>query len=163
MHSGFTLVELVVVLIIAAIIGLLAFPKSDNDQLVLAGQADQIASDIRYAQSLAMSQGITSGSRHGLLFTVGASPATYQFLSAGGNTVPNPVTGATPPTLPNFVTAGLTGLTQNLIAFDSKGVPYTDSNATLPLASPGATITLTLNGQTKQITVQPTTGRVLVQ
>lgn len=51
-RSAFTMLELVFVIVIIAILGVLALPSFDKNELELA--AEQVASDIRYTQHLAM-------------------------------------------------------------------------------------------------------------
>ncbi len=52
MRSAFTMLELVFVIVIIAILGVLALPSFNKNDLELA--AEQVASDIRYTQHLAM-------------------------------------------------------------------------------------------------------------
>ena len=76
-------------------------------------------------------------------------------MDNAGNLLPNPGTG---------LTAVLSGynppLTNNYVAFDSLGVPYT---APTVAQAALATLTLTSGGQTATVTVAPQTGRVQVQ
>ena len=60
------------------------------------------------------------------------------------------------------VTASLSSLPNNLIAFDGKGIPYTDASASTALAAT-ATLTLTFNNQTRSVAVARETGSVSVQ
>ena len=55
--TGFTLIELVVVLAIAATVAVVMVPKLSNEAFLVGTQADRLANDIRYVQSLAMTQG----------------------------------------------------------------------------------------------------------
>src|SRR6266850_1807625 len=55
--GGFTLVELIVMLIVIAVIAVIAAPKMSSDPVSIATEAEQLAGDIRYVQTLAMTQG----------------------------------------------------------------------------------------------------------
>jgi len=154
-QSAFTLVELVVVLIIAGIIAAFVFPRSVNDTLVLAAQAGQVAGDIRYAQSLAMTQ----GQRFRINFTPSVSPVVYQLGFANGVVATHPVVGAMSVSLNPLVTMTTINLTSNLVGFDGEGTPYSDPGVTTPL-SVVAILRLSLNGHSKDVTIQPQTGRV---
>ena len=54
---GFTLRELMIVMVIVGIISAIALPRTINDPVMLSTQASQLAGDIRYVQTLAMTQG----------------------------------------------------------------------------------------------------------
>jgi len=54
---GFTLRELIIVMVIVGIISAIALPRTINDPVMLSTQASQLAGDIRYVQTLAMTQG----------------------------------------------------------------------------------------------------------
>ena len=149
------MVELIVVLVIVAILATMAAPRWVTSP-TLDGQLQQLLSDIRYTQALALS--------HGQRFRVNLTlPSTYSMTTTSGTAVTNPSTGASSVTLTSGVTmTAVSNLPNNLIAFDEAGTPYTDSAATTPLAS-NATITLSANGLTRSILITPETGRVLAQ
>src|SRR5258708_23594605 len=89
MNRGFTLVELVVVMTLIVILTFVAVPRLSQNTLELSGQAEQVASDIRRAQSLSMTRGAALGSqgRYCVFFTA----TGYQFRHNGNSY-------ATPPT-----------------------------------------------------------------
>ncbi len=55
--AGFTLTELIVMMLVIAIISAIALPRMGNAPILLSTQAEQLAGDIRYVQTLAMTQG----------------------------------------------------------------------------------------------------------
>jgi len=161
--AGFTLTELVMVLAVVGIISAIAVSRMSNDPLVLATQAEQLASDIRYVQSLAMTQAALAPAqaRYRINFV---SASTYTFSMADGTAVPHPVTGSAAATsLSSGVTMTLppAGLANSLVGFDGRGIPYTDAAVAAALAAT-ATITLTKNAVTRSVTVAPETGLVRV-
>jgi MSHA pilin protein MshC len=149
-NSGYTLIELVATLILVAIIALVAIPRGPDSTPSLAAQAEQLISDIRYVQSLAISRGV----RHRLcLAAAGYTIAT----TSCGTPIAHPATGNTTP-------IGFTGVTlssslpNDYVAFDTAGVPYSTDPGTALTGN--ATITLTSNqGGSRAITVSPETGR----
>lgn len=152
---GFTLVELLLVLILIGIMAVIAVPNwvgSPN----LEAQTQALLSDLRYTQALAM----THGQRFDLNFTL---PSSYGISDPGGTAVANPSTGASTVSLVSGTTmSSLTNLPNNLISFDERGVPYTDSAATVALTA-NATIVLSANGITRNIIITPETGSMVAQ
>lgn len=147
---GFTLIELVVVLVLLGIVAAMVGVRLSASTSNLGAVADQLASDIRYAQSLAQ----TRAQRHCVN------------LAANGYTVTNNncVTAVNLPASANPVTLapGVTLATTNaLLSFNTLGQPFTDAAATAPLAAP-AVITLSAGGQSQTVRVTPVTGRVSV-
>jgi prepilin-type N-terminal cleavage/methylation domain-containing protein len=159
--AGFTLTELIMVLAVVAVISAIAVSRMSNDPLLVATQAEQLATDIRYVQSLAMTQAATTPaqSRYRINFV---SASTYTFTMADGTAVPHPVSGSTAATaLGSGVTMTLppAGLANSLVGFDGRGIPYTDAAVATALGAT-ATITLTKNAATRTVTVAPQTGLV---
>jgi MSHA pilin protein MshC len=151
-HGGFTLVELVAIILLLGILAFTAIPRYlDKGAIDVNVMAEQLANDIRYTQSLAM----TSGQRN----RINLAAASYQITTSAGAPVAHPATGSTAAiSLGNVTLGGYSGY----IAFDGKGIPYTNVSGTL-LGAP-ATITLNSPGATpRQIVVSPQTGRVIVQ
>jgi len=153
-QGGFTLIELTIVIIILSVLAATAFFSWPATTLNLDGQANQIAADIQYAQTLSM----TSGQRYRF---VKLSSTTYQILNASGSTVS--LYGRSTVTLNGNITFGtLTNLPNNLVAFDGEGSPYTDTGSPGTALASTATINLSASGQTTTVSITPQTGRVTV-
>lgn len=151
-NQGFSLVELVVVMIIIAVLAATFLPKTSDRVVNVNAQADMIGGDVRYVQSLAMTQ----GQRYYIDFP---TPTTYGlFAVSGAVAIPHPATGSTTPI---SLAAGITAVMSTpVIAFDGKGVPYTDTAATTVLSGVNAVITLSGGNATAVVSVFPETGRV---
>lgn len=149
--AGFTLLELVLVILVIGVISFTITPTRLETPIRLQYEAQRVLSDIRYAQALSMA----SGQRYRF---VRASTTTYQLLNEAGIaiTLPN---GSTTLTLSSGVSFGtLTNLPSNLVAFDSFGIPYTTSSYPGTALASAATIPLTNGTQTSIITITETTG-----
>jgi Tfp pilus assembly protein FimT len=155
--DGFTLMELVVIILLLGILTFTAIPRFlDKGAIDVSVMAEQLANDIRYTQSLAM----TSGQRNRINLTA----TTYQITTSSGGLLTHPVTGGTGPIVLGGVT--LSGwsppLTMDYVAFDGRGVPYSLVTSSTGLAT-NATITLSGGGRARNIVISPETGRVVVQ
>ena len=152
--KGFTLIELVMVIVLLGTLAVLASMRTPGDGINVVARAEQLASDIRYTQSLAMSR----GQRYRINFTA----SDYQITDITGTSPQqSPGTGLNMTSLTPAVLSGYNPpLTNNYVAFDSLGVPYT---APTVAQAALATLTLTSGGQTATVTVAPQTGRVQVQ
>lgn len=154
-QSGFTLLELVIVIIVLSIISTVVLFNWPGMTVNVGGQAQQLANDIRYTQALAMSK----GQRY---YLIKQSSTTYQIKSTSGSTVLLAL-GNTTMTLNSGITFGsFTNLPNNLIAFDGKGAPYTDTGSPGTALSSTATMALVSGSNTKTISISPETGRVTV-
>ncbi len=158
--AGFTLTELIVMMLVIAIISAIALPRMGNAPVLVSTQAEQLAGDIRYVQTLAMTQ----GQRYIISFP---SATSYRILDSLGLPVVHPVSGSNAAvTLGANVTLALQPTTPagNALEFDGLGVPYSVTTpATLngPLTQP-ATIKLTKDTENRSVTVTQETGRVTV-
>lgn len=154
--NGFTLVELVVIIILVALLAFTAMPRLPGPSLDVDSQAEQLVAEIRYTQSLSM----TRGDR----YRINLTSAGYQITDSGGvNPEVHPGSSSTNPVILDSVS--LSGynppLVNNYVAFDGRGIPYTNVAGTTLTAN--ATITLTGGGATRNIVISPETGRVVLQ
>jgi MSHA pilin protein MshC len=162
-HKGFTLIELVMILVLIGIIAVFAAPKLGNIATTNAGAfADKLRADIRYAQNMAMS----TNRRYRVYFNTAPSPNPgYTVVNdANGNgtwgeageVVMDPAgSGDLNIALNAGQYAGITfsavGFSGNYVEFNALGVPY-DSGGALTLSknvtiSPGGAI-VTVTAQT---------------
>jgi MSHA pilin protein MshC len=156
---GFTLIELIVVMVVLGILAAVFIPRSNNPAIIVSTQAEQLGADIRYIQSLAMTQ----GQRYRINFYPATSPPSYNFTDLSGAVAvahPSGTTGSV--FIAGGVSISLSNLPNSYLSFGGLGTPYTDA------ATPGnrlgstATITLTSSGSTRTVQIFPETGMVRV-
>ena|SRR5687768_6830202 len=157
-QRGFTLVEMIAVLVIISIISISVLPRAQStESMVLNGRALQLASDLRYVQARSM----TGGQR----FCLSLTASGYSLTTTDGSNNCTATTDAHPaglaqPIQPCVSCITWSNLPANVVQFDGLGVPYTAAATTL---ASNAVITLADGGITKTVTISPTTGRILVQ
>jgi MSHA pilin protein MshC len=146
--DGFTLIELVAVMVILATLGALAVPRFAHNDSTVPAHADQLGRVIRHAQAMAMNQGQA--------FTVDIQSATTYAITDGTSATPLPGPGNEGQlyTLDNNVT--LAGAD---VEFDSLGRPLNGA----VLGDTAQSWTLTgAGGNTASVSLQPVTGFVSV-
>ena len=150
---GYTLTELIIVIIIMGILAIGASIKWSYSTTSLDSQIALLVSDLRYAQNLS----VAKNERCRLVINTGSR--SYEIRNSTGVVQPLP-NGKSSATLIAGISFGtLTNITSTII-FDGKGIPYTDTSPETLLTT-AATITLQNNsGQTRTITIAPTTGNI---
>jgi type II secretory pathway pseudopilin PulG len=149
-YQGYSLIELAIILIMIGILAVYPLIKWPGTTVDVLAQAQLVASDIRYAQTLSMS-----------------TDSCYRFvrLSATSYNITNGITtiilpsGSTTMTLNSGISFG-SWSPANLIAFNSNGIPQSDACVTALTAN--ATIPVTGGSSTKTITINQVTGMVSV-
>lgn len=148
---GFTVLELVLVILIVGIIAVTVTPTNTQVPMRLAYEARRVLNDIRYTQALSMA----SGQRYRWVRT---SSTAYQITNEAGVALILP-SGSSTMTLSNGVSFGtLANLPNDLVAFDSRGTPYTTSSLPGTALGSTASIPVTNGSQTFTVSITPTTG-----
>lgn len=155
--QGFTLMELGIVLVLVSILATFAVSFWPGNATSVDGQAQRIASDLRYTQNLAMNR----GSRYYLIINIGAN--SYQIINQStGTAIVNPSSGSTTTTLANGVSFSATNLPNSLVAFDGQGNAYTSTAIPGTAITDDGSISVTGSGTTKIIWITAFTGRIYI-
>lgn len=148
---GFTLLEVVLVILIIGVIAITVTPTRLQVPMRMQYEATRVLNDIRYTQALSMA----SGQRYRWVRT---SSTSYQITDEAGTAIMLP-NGATTLTLASGISFGaFSNLPNTLVAFDSFGAPYTDSAYPGTALAATAIIPITNGTQTSNITIVQTTG-----
>lgn len=139
LQSGFTLIEMVMVIVIMGGLSAVAFSKFNRDTFDVVTASGELVQAIRYAQDKSMNH---SGATN---YQVAINSTGYT-VTQGSTAIPHPVTGAASY---SKTWSDITLDTTGTIVFDAYGNPG--------LASP-MTITLTKNTDTDSVTIENVTG-----
>jgi prepilin-type N-terminal cleavage/methylation domain-containing protein len=160
-RSGFTLVELMMVIVIMTIIGVGVIPlMSMGAQAQVYAAADSLAADMNYARNLAIT--------HGQTFRVHLHTwdNTYKILDVNGQTIMHPVTKkpyridyAADKRLSRVDLIGAAFDLTHEVRFDYQGSPYNGNGN--PLNS--GLVTLRADSEIRSVAVEPVTGVISVQ
>jgi prepilin-type N-terminal cleavage/methylation domain-containing protein len=160
-RNGFTLVELIIVVVILSIAAMIAVPMvSSAADMQVRSAANQIAAHLDYAKSMA----ITHQQSHSVVFDV--SNESYQVQDAGGTLIDHPVNPGdfvvnfsnTKLDKVDITSADFDGNITKAITFDYLGSPYSGTDTSTPLNT--GQITLQANDFSITVSVEPVTGYV---
>ena len=148
--AGFTLVEMMVVIVIIGIAAAMAIPMiSSSASFQLRSAGNLVAADLEYAKSMAISR----GKSYSVVFNTGTN--SYQIKDSNGNVVTPPGRKSTTQfgagAQLNDVAISSVSFTAGTVAFDYLGSP-----------TAGGTVQLQAGGLTKTVTVEPITGFISV-
>ncbi len=145
-QKGFTLIELIMVIVILGVLAVVAIPRFNGDVFTGRGLHDETMALLRFGQKTAIAQ------RRTVCVTVNATGITMTMFK--DNPAPTTCVAATPaqaPSLtPPFVPKGGTGLAGPALPFQFTPLGSTDQ---------AAAVTITVANSTP-ITVEPGTGYV---
>jgi prepilin-type N-terminal cleavage/methylation domain-containing protein len=143
-NGGFTLIEIIIVIVILAIAAMTAIPMlSSAGSVQIRSAANMIAADLEYAKSMAISR----GQDYSVEFD--ESSESYSIYKEGdASPIDHPVKKGFPYTI-DFKNDGR--LNKVDITFNCLGSPYY-----------GGTINLNADGSTATITVEPVTGYISI-
>lgn len=156
--AGFTLTELVMVLVVVAIVSAIALSRVGINPVLVSTQSEQLAADIRYVQTLAMTQ----AQRHIISFP---SATSYRFLDSAGNPVVHPVNGSNAAIIlgsGSYAGASSDHARRQRARIRRARIPY---SVTTPATFNGAltaqaTITLSRDAESRGTTIAHQTGKV---
>jgi MSHA pilin protein MshC len=151
--SGFTLIELIAVMILVGILAVFVAPRLNTSIYDARTVIDEAQSTLRYAQKIAVAQ-------HRPVFVVfGGNGGALCFDGACAAHVPTPTGAPAVINLPSGVTAGINRAIPGFY-FNALGKPF-DSGNVEPVSTFARTIvTISGGGMSRAITIEPETGYV---
>jgi MSHA pilin protein MshC len=154
--SGFTLVEIVVVVVLIGIISAVVFARSISmDRMNIVGEVDKIRNHIRYAQSMAM--------KRNEVWMISCDGSQYWMADSTSTAVPLPGETATTISLADL---GV-GMNAFTVYFDPLGIPYhayvdEDNNSPVTPGNPRF-INISAESESQALIVTPQTGLITTQ
>ncbi len=167
LRRGFTLVEVIIVVVIISIAAMMAVPMfSSAGSMQIGSAANIIAADLEYAKSMA----ITRGQNYSVVFD--ATAESYKIVDQNGNVVSHPVKQGFEYIVDfkndsrlskvDISSAQFQPNTANTITFDYLGSPYSGAVASSGYELNSGSIAISADGATTTITVEPVTGYITI-
>jgi MSHA pilin protein MshC len=144
-QTGFTLTELVLVIVIAGILSAVIYNRINVGSFKAEGSTDEIKAAVRYAHKLAVAQ------RRSVYLSASSPDLSLCYDLACGSRVAKPPSASDAFT----VTASDTLTLSSAFYFDSLGRPTLTSGSLATSA-----ITVSISGGTRTLTIEPQTGFV---
>jgi MSHA pilin protein MshC len=141
--NGFTIMEIVAVLIVLSILAAVAVNRVSYSGSKLIAQADTVKSHLRFAQLKALQDDVNS-------WKVEVSPSSYSILCEGGD-CPASIILPSESSHTHHFPAGVTASADTTVAFDSWGSPG-DEALEITLTEGGKTLTINIAAHTGYIT-----------
>ncbi len=157
-QRGFTLAELIIVLVLISILAAVAVPRLfDMDQFSARGTRDFVGASLRYAQKSAIAM------RRNVCVSVAATQVTITYAGtsgvnqacAAGNALVNPGNGLPYGDSSNALPAKAPVATPASLIFDAQGRPL--SAPSTPMLS---ALAISVTGHATPLTIEPETGVV---
>jgi MSHA pilin protein MshC len=157
-QAGFTLAELVIVMVLIGILSVVAVPRMfDMDQFSARGTRDFVGAALRYAQKSAIAM------RRNVCVTVGALQLNITYASNGGadqpcaagNALRNPGNDLAYSDSSNALPERAPVATPASLIFDAQGRPLS-----APSTPRTTALTITVTGNATPLTIEPETGIV---
>lgn len=161
-RSGFTLLELIIVIVVGGILAAVMMPRLERDPTREA--AKELVRNIQYTQHLAMVDDVYDAgnstwfsNRWKIVFA-----GTGYTVSSGAQEAVDPATKGKFGDLSEYTLDSLTpgGGCNSTLAFDNFGKPHTSVTALDATMTQACTIVLTGNGKTTTVAIEPQTGYV---
>jgi MSHA pilin protein MshC len=156
--AGFTLAELVIVLVLIGILSVVAVPRMfEMDAFSARGTRDFVGAALRYAQKSAVAM------RRNVCVTIAPTQLTVTYASSAGadqpcaaaNTLANPGNGLPYGDASNALPAKAPMATTGSLIFDAQGRPLS-----APSTPRTTALSLTVTGHATPLTIEPETGTV---
>lgn len=151
--KGFTLIEVVLLMIVIAIVTAIAFNHAYSNRVQLVAQTEVLKTHLRFAQSRAMNANQTWG------IEIYGDGSDYRLFQYDGTVTQVRLPGE-PQDNVDLTPKGIVLSPNGVYTFDGRGIPYYDPDGNPPGSALTAlkTITLTEGTESKTITITPNTG-----
>ncbi len=153
-QRGFSLIELVLVIVLLGILAVYAAARFSDRGYDLRAAGVELVQAIRHAQQRSMSN---SGAGR---YAIAIQPSGFR-VTQGGVDVKNPMTGQTPYTDDGWAGRGISTNVAATVQFDARGEPL-DGTTGNPI-SPLAIVLSDGSGDSLTVTLQPLTGYARIQ